>query len=118
MEIKASRWQKEGVPAFIPDDAEMPHLQCTKKEKIRHKAMAEFIQDSINKSPCTTLITGNTLFDEIEANKLPKWKYIMKQIISETPHFSFTKAIQLRKEEDAQFKLQKVKVKRRDSHKL
>jgi len=26
MEIKASRWQKEGVPAFIPDDAEMPHL--------------------------------------------------------------------------------------------
>jgi len=42
----------------------------------------------------------------------------MKQIISETPHFSFTKAIQLRKEEDAQFKLQKVKVKRRDSHKL
>jgi len=26
MEIKASRWQKEGVPAFIPDDAEMPYL--------------------------------------------------------------------------------------------
>jgi hypothetical protein len=77
-EAKVNRWQMAGCPAFIPDDPERPHLQPTIKEKIRHKKMKDYIQKSINNSPCTMEILGNTLFDELKATELPKWKYIAK----------------------------------------
>lgn len=38
--------------------------------------MAEYIRKSIHESPCTPEITGNTLFNELMASEIPKWKYI------------------------------------------
>lgn len=38
-------------------------------------------------------VQGNTLFDEQKAADFPKWKYMATQIISDSPSFLFTNAI-------------------------
>lgn len=38
-------------------------------------------------------VQGNTLFDEQKAADFPKWKYMATQIISDSPAFLFTNAI-------------------------
>lgn len=85
IEKPLTRQQRVGFPVFKPESKHYPHLNSVKGEKERQEKVKEYIKNALSYDPCSQRITGNTLFNDLIAEKTPKWTYLCQQILTREP---------------------------------
>ena len=93
-ELAADQEQSRRFPAFKTVYPELPNFEPLPVLRDRKQKINTYVSEVLQEDPCTNVIEGRTLFNELFRTDLPRWEFIYSQVMATTPRWEYTKALE------------------------